>query len=367
VRAVPANDALHARLALHRDYWERKPMGLPLLSFHIGDTLVSRQFEAAAPLLRDRLRITPDMIVVDDFMADYERMWTDSEATGQTGIFTAEPFTGLPWMEAMLGCSVFGSESALLTEPCLDTVEQLQGIRLRHDDPWLAKYLEFTKKIAALSAGRFPVGQPIMRGPSDVVGALVGQASMILLMADYPEQMRLVFRNVAEAFREVIRLQQREIPDCHGGASIGFYHVWTPQQCIWFQEDLSALFSPGFYDRFLKEADESICRGYEYTLVHLHPSSFFILDALLGIRGLRAVEVNKDVGGPSVEQMLPVLNRIQAESNLVVWGELTQEDVDIILDALPDRRVALSILAPSVETARGIMDHVRAKGPTARR
>src|SRR5208337_3040813 len=128
-----------------------------------------------------------------------------------------------------LGCHVFGSESALLTEPCLDTLERLQGIRLKPDDPWLSKYLEFTRNLAALSAGRFPVGQPIMRGPSDVVGALVGQASMILLMTDYPKQMQVVFRNVAETFREVIRLQQREIPSFHGGASIGFYHVWTPR------------------------------------------------------------------------------------------------------------------------------------------
>jgi len=354
-------------LALHRDYWERRPMGMPLVSFHIGDTLVSRQFTAARGLLQDGLRISAEMIVVEDFLPDYERMWRDSQETGQNGIFTAEPFTGVPWMEAILGCDVIGSASALLTVPCMSTVDQLRKVRIKEDDLWLEKYLEFTRKLVKLSAGRFPVGQPIMRGPSDVVGALVGQSNMILFMADYPDQMRRVFQKVAEIFRAIIELQQREVPTYCGGASIGFYHLWTPGKCIWFQEDLSALCSPDYYSRFLREADWSICRGYHYTLVHLHPSSFFILDHLFGIDELKAIEINKDVGGPGVQQMLPIMARIQEKRNLVVWGELSSEDVDIILDGLPDRRVALSVLSSSTESAAALMGHVLAKAAGRRR
>ena len=181
---------------------------------------------------------------------------------------------------------------------------------------------------------------------------------MVLLLADFPDQMRSIFQRAAEIFRDVIGRQQREVPAYHGGASIGFYHLWAPGKCIWFQEDLSALLSPDYYSRFLKGADELICHDYDYTVVHIHPSSFFILDRLLEISGLKAIEVNKDVGGPSVERMIPVLARIQEKKNLVVWGELSREEVDIILDKLPDHRVAMSILSPSVESARGLMDHV---------
>jgi hypothetical protein len=205
-----------------------------------------------------------------------------------------------------------------------------------------------------------------MRGPSDVVGALVGQSNMILLMADYPDQMRLVFQKVAEIFRVIIELQQREVPAYCDGSSIGFYHLWAPGKCIWFQEDLSALCSPDYYSRFLREADYSICHGYDYSLVHLHPASFFILDQLFSIDELKAIEVNKDVGGPSVQQMLPTMARIREKRNLVVWGELSSEDVDIILDGLPDRRVALSILSASAESAAALMDHVLAKAAGAR-
>jgi hypothetical protein len=184
---------------------------------------------------------------------------------------------------------------------------------------------------------------------------------MILLMADYPEQMCLVFQRVAEIFRDVIERQQQEVPAFWGGASMGFYHLWTPRECIWFQEDLSALFSPNYYGLYLRGADEWICRGFDYTMAHLHPSSFFILEQLLRVDRLTAIEVNKDVGGPNVKQMLPIMANIQEKKNLVVWGELSREDVDTMLDELPDRRVALSILSPSVESATALMDYIRSK------
>jgi hypothetical protein len=197
-----------------------------------------------------------------------------------------------------------------------------------------------------------------MRGPSDVVGALVGQSAMILMMNDHPEQMHEIFQRIAKIFKNVIRSQQEIIPPYHSGYSFGFYHLWAPGKCIWFQEDLTALYSPDYYRRFLRDADELICQDHDYTLVHLHPASFFILDDLLQIEKLKAVEINKDIGGPSVEQMLPVMAKIQETKNLVVWGELSVEEVNLILDSLTDRRLHLNICTPSVYRAKEIFDHI---------
>ena len=349
------------RLAAHEDFWLRKVCQQPLVSFRIGDTLVARHFAAAQHLLVDRTRVTPDMIVVDDFLADYERMWTTAQDIGQSGIWTGEPYTGIPWMEAMLGCDVYGTESSFVTEPCVSTLEDLERVRLNPENPWLLKYLEFTQKLGALSAGRFPVGEPIMRGPSDVVGALVGQTSMIFLMNDCAEAMAGVFERIGAIFQSVIRAQQRLVQPYLGGYSFGFYHLWAPGRCIWFQEDLSALLSPDYYRQFLRAADDVICAGYDYTLIHVHPSSFFIVPDLLANEGLRAIEVNKDVGGPSVEDMLPTLRRVQEKKNLVMWGEITVEDVGLLMDRLPERRMHLSIVSPSVDYAKRILDLINKK------
>ena len=339
-------------LYAHHDYWQRKPMTMPLIAFHIGDTLVSKRFKAATPLLVEHKPITPEMLVVEDFLLDYERMFAESLATGQNGLWVAEPFTGIPWMEAMLGCKVIGSPSSFMAERCMSTIEELEALYLDLNNPWLRKYLEFTEKLVKLSQGRFPVGQPIMRGPSDIVGTLIGQSDMILMMFDEPERLKAVFHKVAGIFKTVIQLQQKKIPPFLGGGAIGFYHLWTPEPSIWFQEDLTALFSPDLYTSFLKEPDRSICLGYKHTLVHLHPSSFFILDDLLGIEELKAIEINKDVEGPGIEEMLPIMKKIQAKKNLVVWGELDEKDLDTIFRNMPDRRMHLSILVPSAQDGK---------------
>lgn len=54
-------------------------------------------------------------------------------------------------------------------------------------NPWLAKYLEFVEKLTAHSQGRYPVGQPILRGTSDMLGALRGQTNLVFDYIDHPD------------------------------------------------------------------------------------------------------------------------------------------------------------------------------------
>lgn len=46
------------------------------------------------------------MINADDFLDDYNRMFEEISKAGQTGIWTAEPFVGISWMEAVMGNKV---------------------------------------------------------------------------------------------------------------------------------------------------------------------------------------------------------------------------------------------------------------------
>jgi len=79
--------------------------------------------------------------------------------------FTATPFPGIPWMEAMLGCDVYSTESSFMAHA---TGENLEDVHLQNliRVEWFDKYLEFTRMLQKLGNARFPVGQPIMRGPT---------------------------------------------------------------------------------------------------------------------------------------------------------------------------------------------------------
>jgi hypothetical protein len=69
-------------------------------------------------------------------------------------------------------------------------------------NPWLAKLLEFTEGLAALSAGRFPVALALMRGPLDLLSALRGPERMVFDLFDEPQA---VDRDVATPGRHLAR------------------------------------------------------------------------------------------------------------------------------------------------------------------
>jgi len=359
---------IEERLDSHRTFWNRGLQPHPVASFRIGDFFFARHFEAAHSILIPNKLVASEMLDAEAFLPDYERMFRCAEELGQEAFWTAEPYTGIPWMEAILGCEVragaeaFSSRHAYASpSDAADAAESvLSQVRANPSgNPWLAKYLEFTKALVELSRGRFPVGQPIMRGPTDMVGAMIGQTEMIFALADEPDAMRRLIGAVTGVFLEVIAAQKRLVPPFFGGTAFGFYHVWTPGNAIWFQDDLSSVLSPSMYREFFLDSARLICSGYEYTAVHLHPSSFFIVDDLIGLDRLQVLQVNKDVGGPSVEEMLPVLSKILEKQRLILWGDLTIRDLELVKTRLPQRGVFLNIVAPSLEEARELQRYIR--------
>ena len=357
---------LEQKIACHQAFWEKSPVARPLVGFRIGDYLFANKFQAALPLLREGLYITPDMLEVDRFLDDYERMYQESLEIGQDAFWSASPFTAIPWMEAILGCQIRASEASFTSEPYVHDFHELDRVTLdetRND--WLAKYVEFVVKLVAHSRGRFPVSQPIMRGPADVMGALRGQTNLVFDCIDHAEQLKQLGQRVTNIFLQVIQRQRNMIPAFHGGYAIGFYHLWCPGPCIWFQEDLAALLSPVLYRKFLFELDTIICQAAPYTLCHLHPISFFTLDDLLQIDRLLAIEINKDIGGPSIKDMLPEFKKVLQKKRLVIWGDLDEVDLEIILKELPYHGLYLHIVAPTVEAAKSLMQYIRTRNKTS--
>ena len=357
-----AEDTLMENLALHKKFWEGSRLDKPLAAFRTGEYFFARHYRAARRLLQNEgTRITPDMIDVDAFMEDYERLYGEVASIGQTGVWTAEPYIALPWLEAMLGCEVFSTRNSFVTHPRVRSIGEIRNFGFDQENPWFLKYMEFLASLKKLSGGRFPVGQPIMRGPSDVMGAVLGQEQMVYALYDDPDEMKRFFLKTAEVHSQVIARHYSCVGEFMGGSSIGFYHVWCPGRCIWFQEDLSSLMTRQLYGEFLKEPDERICQGYDYTAIHLHCSSFFILDELLEIEKLKVIQVNKDVGGPSVADMLPVFRKILGKKKLIIWGELDEEDIDAIYGNLPNRDIFLSLLASDPDRAKSLMEHIYKK------
>ena len=105
------------RLEIHRKFWKGGETVRIPASFRLGDYFFADKFRAASRLLSQGMEIKPGMLDVDEFLADYERMFNEAEKTGATGFWTAEPFIGIPWMEAIIGCRVYAGEHGFVSVP----------------------------------------------------------------------------------------------------------------------------------------------------------------------------------------------------------------------------------------------------------
>lgn len=354
---------IEERLQRNRDFWAGKALKRPLCILRLGKVFFSQEFEATKDLIAKGHVVTPDQIDVDKFLPDYERMYRELCQVDMDGFFSADPCTGIPWMEGAMGAQILGSVVSFVSHKTIDGVDELAALQFDPNNAWMAKYLEFVEKLERLGAGRFSVGQPILRGVTDTVGSLMGHTEMILAAMTEHDLIQRVFHNVVDAQRYLMREHYRRIAPFHGGYNVGFYHLWAPGKSIWYQEDLSALLSPAQYEEYLFETSCRYIEGYDYSMVHLHPASFFCLDQMLKIPNLSVIQINKDVGGPTVREMLPQFQKIIACGKKVLIGmaRLDRDDLDAVLDGLPRHSVALSMLANDVADAQEIMDYINSR------
>jgi hypothetical protein len=347
---------IDARIEAHKKFWKHEKNAKPLVSFRMGKYFIATHYRAAEKLLVKGTRINAGMIDVDSFMEDYERKYNEVTALNQSGFWTAEPYAGIPWMEAFWGGEIIGTGESFMSQPLVKEAGDLEKLQFSMDNPWVAKYFEFVKKLNDLSQGRFPVGAPILRGQGDTVGALMGQTEFVYALYEEPDIIKKTLRKVVDSFLCIYSEMHRLNKPFHGGSSMGFYHVWTPEESLWFQEDIGALLSPELYREFFLENERYFCGKYKYTMMHLHPSSFHLLDDIMSNENLKALEVNKDVGGPSIKQMLPQFKKIlEKKRGLVIWGDLIEEEIQLIFDNLPMEGVFFNILAPDFRTAEKVL------------
>jgi hypothetical protein len=258
-------------------------------------------------------------------------------------------------MEAFWGCDIVAERESIMARHLTKEPADLEKLNFSMENPWVAKYFEFVTKLNALSNGRFPVGSPIMRGEGDTAGALLGQTEFIYALYEEPDIIKRMLGKITDSFLMIYEEMHRRNDPFLGGSSIGLYHVWAPGKCLWFQDDIGALLSPALYREFLLENEKRFCGGFEYTMMHLHPSSFHLLDDILSNENLKAVEINKDVGGPSITQMLPQFrNVLDKKRCLIIWGDLTEEDIQVVFDNLPMEGIFFNILLPEFTLAEKI-------------
>jgi hypothetical protein len=289
-------------------------------------------------------------VAVEPFLPEYERLFQLHDEMAGDFIWSAAAFWGLPWMEALAGCGVITDHETGSSRS--EKPEDFQGAadipEFDGGSPWVQKALEFLRRLSELSQGRFPLATTLMRGFSDLLAALYGNPEFLFSLMDDPREMKRVVEKLTGLWIAFARAQLEVIPDYHGGTGSFYYAVWLPGRGVWLQEDAAALMSPALFGEIMAPAIHELAHSFDTTVIHLHPSSYIPVEHLVE-SSLSAIELHIDFGGPRAEELLPYYQKILEHKPLIIWGDLTAEDLDFIKRRL-DRR-ALALL-PVVESQR---------------
>jgi len=71
--------------------------------------------------------------------------------------------------------------------------------------------------------------------------------------------------------------------------------------------------------------------------MHLHSTSMFVLDHILEIDALKCLQINNDVAGPPLSQMITYFRKTQESGrSLLIRGSFTSDEMKFLIDNLDD-------------------------------
>lgn len=335
------------RLARYCAWLQRTPTEEPLVGI-LWEPDIPPLTDVVASLGSGAL-LRPEQIVPEHFLPYVEQCYYQAEALPGDLIQAFAPAFGVPWVEAIAGCPVAAEPGSLWAQPALTSYTGRTSIRLDPANPWLRKLIEFTRALVAFSAGRFPVALPQMRGPLDVLAAMRTPQQMSVDLIEQPEAVSGILAELAELWIAVADAVLAEIPPYYGGYCSRM-RMWAPGPTITPQNDISTLLSPRMYRRFVLPLDERIMAAFPYHCFHMHGSEVHQVDSLLELDRLTAIQFTLEhtLGGPSLENTLPVLRRILTRKPLIV-AALDVASADRCLRELPAAGLCVTVAVSGTE------------------
>lgn len=332
--------------------WLERRNARPLVGFTLGSYYPLHRYRRGVRRIPDG-PVEPADIHVEDYLEETDELFEMHRAAGGDLIWSAAPFWGLPWVEASLGCGVVADHRVGSTRatPPPGFARNPVVPEFSESNAWVAKLLEFVPALEQRSAGRYPVGVTLMRGVADLLAAVYGGQDFVLRMCDEPEEVHAVVRALTRYWIAFGRCLLDRLPLFHGGTGSFLFSLWCPGKTIWTQEDAVALLSPSLYERFIYPADCEIARAFERTAMHLHPTRFIPVRQLMA-SGTDVIELHIDHDGPRAEALEMHYRAILEGKPLLIWGDVTEADLEFVLTRLPHQGLAVNLVVPSVEAAR---------------
>lgn len=341
-------------------FWNNKPVSSPLLGFDVGGWFPFQRFSVLKGIKEDQY-LEPAKLDPEACIEDYRTYLSQLQQVTDDLVKGVAPIPAIPWIEGMIGCRIKRKGESFWAEEQKASFEVLKSFDGFTSSTWFHTYIRFVKTLKRAFGAACPVGIPILRGVSDLLGVLRGHEEAILDALEAPEQVKHTATKLARVIIQLTRAHHREAGLFQEGTSIEQYGLWAPGPIVRMQEDASALYSPELFRTCILPADRKIAQEFPYSLLHLHSSSLFLLEEFLSIKEIGVFQVNRDVGEMGLQEMLPYLRKIQEKGRrLLLRGPFSGEDYRWIKEHLSPVGLIVQTVVSSPNEAKALLEEARA-------
>lgn len=339
-----------SKIDKYKTFWNLDNTDCPLIGFTLRGYLPLEEY-TVTKLWRSGIMLQPEMINPEDFIDDEEKILREEELIDDDIIRGCSPMaSAIDWLSVVLGSECLVSSGTTLAKELNYPWDELKDFYLEKENPWYKKYIEFLKVLVNKAKGHFPVSHGAFGGPSDLLRILRGANQSIFDLIDEPKKASKLLDKIGDIIIEMTEDSWKHLPLFHGGYFDAMYQLWAPGPIARIQEDFSSLYSPELYRKYIKPVDRYIAKQFSHSYIHLHSTSMFLLEDILDIQELKCFQINNDVGGPPIQQMIPYFRMVQEkERSLLIRGSFKKEDIKLLKKSLNPRGLYLFIIVKNYE------------------
>jgi hypothetical protein len=349
----------HGLVKRHRAFWNCEEVDRPLIG------LTYRYFvdtEVVAATLNDG-ELQPHMVDPRPILAEYDKVAAARGHVGDDIIPVADAMFGIPWLEAICGSRVMVADGKSIWPEPPENSATIDRIEWSEEGAWFQKLLEITRAVVDHAFGRYAVGISHLRGPADVLIALLGAERLFLTFFDDADLVRRLAGQAATAWLQAAQAQAKIVPPYRGGYGLRFYGLWAPERTVWLQDDTSVMMSLDHYQEFFLSPMRTMS-VFPCGTLHLHIPSLHIAETLARLPNLHALNLTFDSQEITLQRAMPTLRRLQDRRVPLIltkdtYAGFSLDEYDEILENLSPRGLSVHLKADSVAEGRAVMAYVK--------
>jgi len=271
----------------------------------------------------NRKYLLPEDLLVEDLLAHAEKVLAANSGWKSDFPQAISPYLGVPWLEAIIGCSIRVRQDKFWAEPSTAPYELLLGLKFDPENKWLRRLLVLHQELVWY-AGRhfFPVSLPLMSGPLDLIVAWRGPEQLRFDLLERPNLVKEAVGKLSKLWLKVAQLLMKMTPPFADGWFTRM-NIFMPWRAATLQVDTGSFLSAQVYREFGLPFDQALVVSIPGQTYHTHSTAAHLLPMISRLKYLRCLEITIDPYGPSRDELKPIIEDCQKRVPimLAVWNE----------------------------------------------